>query len=60
MLSHGVKRLIHGHTHRPAVHQLELNGASAQRYVLGDWYTQSSYLEVTADSWQLHFNALTD
>lgn len=54
MLSHGVNRLIHGHTHRPAVHQLELSGKSAQRYVVGDWYTQSSYLEVTADSWQLH------
>lgn len=60
MLKHGVNRLIHGHTHRPAVHPLDLNGEPGLRYVLGDWYTQSSYLEVTADSWQLHFSALTD
>jgi UDP-2,3-diacylglucosamine hydrolase len=30
-------RLIHGHTHRPDVHQLEINGQSAQRIVLADW-----------------------
>ncbi len=41
------------------MHQLELaDGSTAQRYVLGDWYSQSSYLDVSADRWQLHFNAL--
>ncbi|WP_337880692.1 UDP-2,3-diacylglucosamine diphosphatase [Rheinheimera sp.] len=58
---YGVQRLIHGHTHRPAVHQILLaNGHSGQRYVLGDWYQQSSYLEVSATGWQLHFSALPD
>ncbi|MBD3642022.1 MAG: UDP-2,3-diacylglucosamine diphosphatase [Marinobacter sp.] len=37
MEAHGVQRLIHGHTHRPAIHDLEANGQSAKRFVLGDW-----------------------
>lgn len=39
-----VRRMIHGHTHRPAVHELEVDGAKAQRIVLGAWYEQGSYL----------------
>ncbi|HSH57189.1 MAG TPA: UDP-2,3-diacylglucosamine diphosphatase, partial [Halomonas sp.] len=34
---HGVTTLIHGHTHRPAVHELEVDGHPARRIVLGDW-----------------------
>jgi len=57
----GVSHLIHGHTHRPAVHQIELASQQAGwRYVLGDWYQQSSYLEVSPEQWQLHFSALPD
>ena len=41
---HGVRRLIHGHTHRPATHRFELDGEAAERIVLGDWYEQSSVL----------------
>ncbi|SNY55439.1 UDP-2,3-diacylglucosamine hydrolase [Arsukibacterium tuosuense] len=59
MAEYGVARLIHGHTHRPAVHQLEVNGKPAARYVLGDWYSQSSYLTVSANSWDLVFTPLT-
>ncbi|AJD48395.1 UDP-2,3-diacylglucosamine hydrolase [Isoalcanivorax pacificus W11-5] len=33
----GVKDLIHGHTHRPAVHDVSLQGGSGKRWVLGDW-----------------------
>ena len=48
---HGVRRMIHGHTHRPAVHSYELDdGIVAQRIVLADWYAEGSYLSVTADS----------
>ncbi len=43
-----VTRLIHGHTHRPAIHYFRLDGIDAQRIVLGDWYTQGSYLKVDA------------
>jgi len=60
MAQFGVTRLIHGHTHRPAVHQVDINGVPGQRYVLGDWYSQSSYLAVSADKWDLVFTPLTD
>ncbi len=51
--SHGVYRMIHGHTHRPATHELEVNGQAAQRIVLGDWYTQGSVLRVKPGSYEL-------
>jgi UDP-2,3-diacylglucosamine hydrolase len=41
---HDVTRLIHGHTHRPAFHELNVDGQAAKRIVLGDWYEQSSVL----------------
>ena len=47
--THSVNRMIHGHTHRPAVHHHELaDGTNAERIVLADWYTEASYLELTA------------
>jgi len=52
---HGVSRMIHGHTHRPAIHELEVNGNTAQRIVLGDWYTQGSVLRVRPGSYELSF-----
>jgi len=36
--------LIHGHTHRPNRHTIELDGRTVTRWVLGDWYEQGSYL----------------
>lgn len=45
MERHGVQQLIHGHTHRPAVHELEANGAAARRYVTGDWHEKAWYIE---------------
>lgn len=45
--SAGTLHMIHGHTHRPAVHQHELaNGKVAERIVLADWYQTGSYLKV--------------
>ena len=41
---HGVRRLIHGHTHRPARHDLEVDGARCERWVLPDWYGRGGYL----------------
>src|SRR4029079_11274426 len=35
---HKVRRLIHGHTHRAAPHEVEVNGARCERWVLPDWY----------------------
>ena len=42
----GVTRMIHGHTHRPAIHD---EGAGRTRIVLGDWYEQGSVLRVSED-----------
>lgn len=58
MTDNGVARLIHGHTHRPDVHELLLAGGPAQRIVLGDWYAQGSVLECTPAGCQLHNIAL--
>ena len=41
---HRVRRLIHGHTHRPARHDLEVDGAKCERWVLPDWYGPGGYL----------------
>jgi UDP-2,3-diacylglucosamine hydrolase len=41
---HGYPRLIHGHTHRPAVHQHTVDGHVCERWVLADWYSRGSYL----------------
>ncbi|HEX7368746.1 MAG TPA: UDP-2,3-diacylglucosamine diphosphatase [Rhodanobacteraceae bacterium] len=49
----GVMRMIHGHTHRPAVHDFTLDGKPAQRIVLGDWYEQGSLLRVNRESARL-------
>jgi UDP-2,3-diacylglucosamine hydrolase len=46
MRAAGVSRLIHGHTHRPAIHAFSLDGQPAQRIVLGDWYEHGSVLRV--------------
>ncbi|HWJ04526.1 MAG TPA: UDP-2,3-diacylglucosamine diphosphatase [Steroidobacteraceae bacterium] len=48
-----VRTLVHGHTHRPAIHEFELDGAPARRIVLGDWYTQGSVLEWRDDGVEL-------
>ncbi len=45
---HGVRHLLHGHTHRPAIHRFLLDGATATRIVLGAWYEQGSMLRWTA------------
>ena len=49
----GVRTLVHGHTHRPAVHELEIDGMPSRRIVLGDWYAQGSVLEWSRDSFSL-------
>jgi UDP-2,3-diacylglucosamine hydrolase len=47
MAGHGVRLLIHGHTHRPGMHAFEIAGNPARRIVLGDWHRQGSVLECT-------------
>jgi len=49
----GVKTMVHGHTHRPGIHSLQVDGQPARRIVLGDWYTQGSVLEWRDDGVEL-------
>jgi UDP-2,3-diacylglucosamine hydrolase len=44
MSEHQVKQLIHGHTHRPHIHTINLNGEPATRIVLGAWHDNASAL----------------
>jgi UDP-2,3-diacylglucosamine hydrolase len=45
---HGVRQLIHGHTHRPGDHRVELNGETCERHVLADWRPERmEYLKVS-------------
>jgi UDP-2,3-diacylglucosamine hydrolase len=46
MQAHGVTRLVHGHTHRPGRHGLQIDGRPAERWVLPDWYEGGGYLEI--------------
>jgi UDP-2,3-diacylglucosamine hydrolase len=39
-----VRRMVHGHTHRPALHELEIDGKRCERWVLPDWYGRGGYL----------------
>ena len=48
----GTRTMIHGHTHRPASHELTVNGERAQRHVLADWDATGEFLEVTAQQWR--------
>ena len=46
---YGIATMIHGHTHRPAIHNLAVGDQPRTRIVLGDWYEQGSVLRVDAD-----------
>ncbi len=50
---HDVDTIIHGHTHRPAVHELEIDGRPRRRIVLGDWYEQGSVLRASSQGFEL-------
>lgn len=47
-IRYGLDLLIHGHTHRPAIHALPVGGRDRRRIVLGDWYEQGSVLRADA------------
>jgi UDP-2,3-diacylglucosamine hydrolase len=43
---HQARTLIHGHTHRPAVHEVDVDGRRCQRVVLGDWHQTGSAIRI--------------
>jgi UDP-2,3-diacylglucosamine hydrolase len=61
MAQHSVSRLIHGHTHRPAVHRFtSADGKPLERIVLGDWYEQSSKLDWDKEGGMLSDRRVSD
>ena len=54
MLEHNVQRLIHGHTHKPAIHDFTINNQPAQRIVLGDWDQNGWALKVSHNDYNLY------
>lgn len=46
MQQHSVSLLIHGHTHRKAIHEFKIDDRPAKRIVLGDWYKEGCYLRI--------------
>ena len=50
---HHATRLVHGHTHRPGHHVLQVDGRRCERWVLPDWYGAGGYLEIARDKARL-------
>jgi len=50
---YGVDILLHGHTHRPGIHLLDIDDRTAKRVVLGDWYEQGSVVRWDEDGLEL-------
>ncbi|MBV4531149.1 UDP-2,3-diacylglucosamine diphosphatase [Pseudomonas farsensis] len=53
MAAHGVRTLVHGHTHRPAIHKLVVDDQPARRIVLGDWDRRGWALQVDEQGFAL-------
>jgi UDP-2,3-diacylglucosamine hydrolase len=53
LLEHEVTQMIHGHTHRPAIHEFTLENKKCKRIVLGDWYDQGSVLRCDKNGCEL-------
>jgi len=43
---HNVSRLVHGHTHRPGRHRVEVDGRPCERWVIPDWYGNGGFVEL--------------
>ncbi len=49
-LQNDIDLIIHGHTHRPAIHHKKINSRDTTRIVLGDWHEAGSYLRINDSS----------
>ncbi len=49
-LDNKVYIIVHGHTHRPAIHKNTVKNQQTSRIVLGDWFETGSYLRINDDS----------
>ena len=53
MQESSVDLLIHGHTHRPNTHKIEVNNKPVRRIVLGDWDQYGWYIWMDSRSCEL-------
>jgi UDP-2,3-diacylglucosamine hydrolase len=53
---HRADAMIHGHTHRPAAHRIDLGNGLAMRYVLGDWHADKGWC-LRANTQGLHLES---
>jgi UDP-2,3-diacylglucosamine hydrolase len=53
MKHYDVLQLIHGHTHRMAIHYFDIDGKEAKRIVLGDWYNAAHFLTVSPNNYTI-------
>lgn len=60
MQHHGCQRLIHGHTHRPRIHDLTVGGQPGQRIVLGDWDEFMWLLKIDSAGFALEKRPISD
>lgn len=58
--AHDCTLMIHGHTHRPAIHEFKLDGKPARRIVLGDWFEQGSILVCSPAGQRLETRSLAE
>jgi UDP-2,3-diacylglucosamine hydrolase len=48
-----VQLLVHGHTHRMAIHDFDIEGQPAHRIVLGDWHSTGNFLIHDSEGFRL-------
>lgn len=58
MAQYKVQHFIHGHTHRPKIHDLTVQQQAAKRYVLGDWGEHAWYIRINEQGITLHSYAI--
>lgn len=49
----GVRTMIHGHTHRPAMHRFDIDGDEYTRIVLGAWHATATVLHWDSAGYRL-------
>jgi len=52
-IDNDIDLIIHGHTHRPAIHHKSIDDRNTTRIVLGDWHDTASYLRINNDTSEL-------
>ena len=60
MQTYDVQYLIHGHTHRPAIHEFTLKNKPAYRIVLGDWENKISVLKCNDHQFVLYDHRISE